>query len=348
MTNDLQKACRNFFTSICLALATFWLLGLFAGQAFANYFGRPSTNGGPTEVKVSVYIIDMDEVDTAAQSFNANIYLRLSWRDPRLAHGGSDEIVRGLHEVWNPRIQILNQQKIWPTFPEIVEISPQGQVVYRQRFWGGFSQPLELVDFPFDKQAFQFIFVSVGYSPQEVELIPDIDARTGLSEKFSLADWSILDWQAGTFEIVPNVKREKVAGYHLTIEGQREYGYFIAKIIIPLCLIVMMSWVVFWIDPNESGTQISVAITAMLTLIAYRFAVGTYLPKVSYLTRLDYFILGATFLVFASLIEVVVTSTYAKIGNIDRARAIDRWARVLFPLVFVAVAIETLIFRFGL
>jgi hypothetical protein len=106
----------------------------------------------------------------------------------------------------------------------------------------------------------------------------------------------------------------------------------------------MMSWVVFLIDPKEAGTQINVAITTMLTLIAYRFAVGTDLPKVSYLTRLDYFILVATFLVFASLVEVVVTSGYAKIGELKRARAIDRWARVLFPLTFIAVCLQSFIF----
>jgi hypothetical protein len=35
-------------------------------------------------------------------------------------------------------------------------------------------------------------------------------------------------------------------------------------------MIVAMSWLVFWIDPKESGSQINVAITTMLTLIAVR------------------------------------------------------------------------------
>jgi len=139
-----------------------------------------------------------------------------------------------------------------------------------------------------------------------------------------------------------------IHGAKFSIKAQRQYGYFIVKVIIPIFLIVMMSCVVFWIDPKESGTQINVAITMMLTLIAYRFAVGADLPKVSYLTRIDYFILAATFLVFASLIEVVITSTYARVGNLYRARKIDRWARILFPTTFILMAFESLIFRFGL
>jgi cadmium resistance protein CadD (predicted permease) len=79
----------------------------------------------------------------------------------------------------------------------------------------------------------------------------------------------------------------------------------------------------------------------MLTLIAYRFAVGADLPKVSYLTRLDFFILSATILVFASLIEVIVTSTMATQEKLGLARRLDNWARVLFPAIFIIVAIKT-------
>jgi threonine/homoserine/homoserine lactone efflux protein len=92
-----------------------------------------------------------------------------------------------------------------------------------------------------------------------------------------------------------------------------------------------------------SGTQISVAITTMLTLIAYRFAIDLDLPKVSYLTRLDFFILISTILVYASLIEVIVTSTFAKSERLSQARAIDRWMRWLFPVTFIAVAVKTLV-----
>jgi len=53
-----------------------------------------------------------------------------------------------------------------------------------------------------------------------------------------------------------------ISGFALSFEARREIGYFIVKVIIPLIFIVAMSWVVFWIDPMESGTQISVAITS--------------------------------------------------------------------------------------
>jgi hypothetical protein len=98
-----------------------------------------------------------------------------------------------------------------------------------------------------------------------------------------------------------------------------------------------MSWAVFWIDPKQVGPQIGVATTSLLTLIAYRFLLGGIVPRVSYLTRLDIFILGSTILVFLALVEAVVTG---QLGSRDKERLalrIDRWSRLAFLVVFLGV-----------
>jgi hypothetical protein len=252
-------------------------------------------------------------------------------------------IVRPLDEIWNPGIQIVNQQKLWLTFPDIVKIAPDGEVLYRQRAWGSFSQPLKLHEFPFDRQVFFIQLAASDYTQDEVELVLDTKEESGIAQELSVADWNILGWKTEPRNYKPTPTVSAISGFAFSFEARRNTGYFIIKVIIPLILIVAMSWVVFWIDPMESGTQISVAITTMLTLIAYRFAIDLDLPKVSYLTRLDFFILISTILVYASLIEVIVTSTFAKSERLSQARAIDRWMRWLFPVTFIAVAVKTLV-----
>ena len=302
---------------------------------------RPTT--GPVKVYVTIFIIDVDEINSASQSFDANVYIQYRWRDQRLAHKGSKSIVRPLDEIWNPEIQIVNQQKLWLTFPDIVKIAPDGEVVYRQRAWGSFSQPLKLHEFPFDRQVFFIQLAASDYTQDEVELVLDTKEESGIAQELSVADWNILGWKTEPRNYKPTPTVNATSGFAFSFEARRNTGYFIIKVIIPLILIVAMSWVVFWIDPMESGTQISVAITTMLTLIAYRFAIDLDLPKVSYLTRLDFFILISTILVYASLIEVIVTSTFAKSERLSQARAIDRWMRWLFPVTFIAVAVKTLV-----
>jgi hypothetical protein len=319
------------------------LLAVFgAVQAESTEMSRPTT--GPLKVYVTIFIIDVDDINGASQSFDANIHVQYRWRDERLAHKGPKSIVRAVDEIWNPEIQVINQQKIWLTLPEIVKISPEGEVLFHQRAWGSFSQPLKLKDFPFDRQVFSVHLATIDYSPEEIEFVPDKNDKSGMAKELSVADWEITGYSAESRPYKPSPATSPMAGFAFSFEAERKAGYFIIKVIIPLILIVAMSWVVFWIDPIESGTQISVAITTMLTLIAYRFAIDTDLPKISYLTRMDFFILLSTVLVYASLIEVVVTSALAKDDSISQARTIDLWMRWVFPLLFTIVAVKSLFF----
>jgi len=298
---------------------------------------RPeAADGGPTIVSVSIFLIDLDGVDNAEQTFTANLSLDMRWSDPRLAHGQDGAIVRPIGEVWNPRLQITNQQRLVKTFAETVSILPDGEVSFQQRVWGNFSQPLDLRAFPFDSQHFRLDLVSASYGPDELTLVSDPDLPSGIAEVLSLPDWQIDGFGVGANSFQPNASVPPLAGFRFEVRASRRVGYYLLKVIFPLILIVAMSWIVFWIDPEESGTQISVSVTSMLTLIAYRFMAGGLLPTISYLTRLDTFILISTLLVFITLIAVIVTSALAKSGRLPLARRLDRIARIAFPTAFFA------------
>ena len=253
-------------------------------------------------------------------------------------------------EVWTPRIQIANESGIVRrTMPETVTVQPDGIVYYRQRFVGPFSQPLSLKDFPFDKHLFQLQFVSSGgYKPSEVVFVPSetwqhdgLKFAAGIADNISLPDWVVIDYDAKTqnYSILPNLENP---GYVFEFTAERAVKYYMLKVILPLILIVMMSWSVFWIDPENAGTQIGVATTSMLTLIAYRFAIDTQVPRVPYATRLDEFIFVSTILVFLSLIEVTITSLLAYNKNVRTARKMDIVSRLVFPAIFVAALYFTI------
>ena len=113
---------------------------------------------------------------------------------------------------------------------------------------------------------------------------------------------------------------------------------------VPLLLIVMMSWLVFWISQALGSVKISTGVTSMLTLIAYRLAIGNDVPKLPYLTLLDAFILVSTVLVVLALIMVVTSTAMWSNGRQDPVRAIDQRCRVMFPAVFVASIASIILF----
>lgn len=306
--------------------------------------GLPDGEAQPVKVQLSIFVLDLDGIDNVNQNFQANLFYVANWNDPRLAHSGSEEITRPLDEVWNPRLQILNQQRTVKTFPDVVKIDPQGNVTYRQRLWGNFSQPLVLHNFPFDQQVLQISIIATGYTPEEVVIASHSEKSSGIGKNLSIPDWKVVDWKAEPLVFSPGSELiESLPGFTLSFRVERQHLFFMAKVIIPLILIMAMSWVVFWMDPKDGGSsQIGISVTAMLTLIAYTFAIGNHLPKVAYLTRLDHFVLASTVLVFLALMEVTVASYQVRCGRVELARRIDRWARWCFPLMFVLIILGSI------
>ena len=303
---------------------------------------RPNANSGPTQISVAVWIVDINSIDSAQQSFTADVFTVLRWRDPRLAHTGTGVAHYALNQIWNPRVVIVNEtNSVSHRLPESVEVDADGTVAYRQRFVGSFAQALVLKSFPFDKQTFHVQLAAIKYSPNEVNFGPDqkwldagIKQAGGISKSITLPDWTVEKWDLKplAYTLAPSLDN---SGYVFEFTASRDVHHYILKVILPLVLIVMMSWAVFWIDPINASSQISVSVTSMLTLIAYRFAVDSQLPRLPYVTRLDAFILTSTLLVFVSLVEVLVTTSL----NNKQAKKIDRYSRVIFPVIFTIASV---------
>ena len=298
----------------------------------------------PVPVTVGIYVADLDSIDTINQSFVARVFYQLRWNDPRLAYHGTGPIKKDLDDIWNPQLQILNQESVQQTNEHLASIMPNGDVTYLAGIWGAFSQPMKLKDFPFDQQSFSFHLVSSIYTPEQVKFIENQSGKSGIAENLSVTDWKIENWDVNTepFNLKGIVERSEIT---FSCEGKRLVSYFVIKMILPLILIVVMSWVVFWMDPMSVTTNVRIAMGSILTLIAYRFSIDAILPRLPYLTSLDYFILASTILVFLSLLQCVISSRIAKKDKVKQANTLNIVCRFIFPLVFIWVILETLVFR---
>ncbi|HET9366967.1 MAG TPA: hypothetical protein VFO22_02770 [Candidatus Udaeobacter sp.] len=335
---------KKFYFSLA-GLVAFSILHARDAEA-PSVIDRPGAEDGPTQVSTGIWIIDVTSIDSAQQNFTAEIAIVLRWKDPRLAHAGKGIVRYPLEQIWHPRMIIVNEtNSVTRKFPDFVEAETDGEVIYRQRYAGAFTQPLRLRSFPFDRQAFRIQLVAVRYRPNEVMFVPDQDwidhglkHAGGIAPEITLPDWTVEKWETKqlNYTLAPGFEH---SGYAFEFTASRNVQHYLLKVILPLVLIVMMSWSVFWTEPTNSNTQFSIAVTSMLTLIAYRFAVDTQLPRLPYMTRLDVFFLVSTLLVFFSLIEVLVTTIFDNNDQVARAKKLDRYCRVIVPVIFVIASI---------
>ncbi len=306
--------------------------------------GRPDPEGTPTRVSAGVYVLDVVEIEDARQSFVADFYFVVRWRDPRLSAAQRGTSLAAcnlsLDAVWHPQVTILNQRNLDAQLPRIVRLDAAGWVEYRQRFYGNLSAPFELQDFPFDRQMLPITLVAVGSTAEEVALA--VDQRTGGMPRFSVAGWSLelAEPRIGTQYVAPQDRH--FPRIEFALEARRDAGFYVSKMLVPLILIVLMAWCVFWIDPAIPAPQIGLSTATVFSLIAFQMTLGNLLPRVSYLTRADKFLLGATLLVFMALGETIATVRLARTGKEELANAVDRWARWIYIALFAGLVTFTL------
>jgi Neurotransmitter-gated ion-channel ligand binding domain/Neurotransmitter-gated ion-channel transmembrane region len=301
----------------------------------------PKTERGKaTEIFVNLAVLDISNIHDKEQKITIDLGLRLTWKDPRLAKKvGKDDMRAKMEDVWTPNIQILNDIGLQKKMAEAVEVQSDGTVTYRQRYVGDISERFNLRKFPRDKQNFEIRFGVSGETENTIKFKQGKVLYFPVNEDVTVEDWWFTPGTLSTKPLTFKGFKSKTPGFTYTFEGKRRIGFYVWTLIVPLVVIVFMSWAVFWLDPQPElfGPQIGIATTSMLTVVAFRFILVSFIPNVAYMTRMDKFLLGALVLVFLSLVEVIVTSDLAKRKKMEMALRVDLISRWCFPIVFAAM-----------
>ncbi|MBN3299748.1 GLRA2 protein, partial [Amia calva] len=93
---------------------------------------------------------------------------------------------------------------------------------------------------------------------------------------------------------------------------ERQMGYYLIQMYIPSLLIVILSWVSFWINMDAAPARVGLGITTVLTMTTQSSGSRASLPKVSYVKAIDIWMAVCLLFVFAALLE------YAAVNFVSR------------------------------
>ena len=148
--------------------------------------------------------------------------------------------------------------------------------------------------FPFDKQKLEIHLYNEKLTDDFRSLVTSYTAQRALKFKNenSIQGWDIdnINVKYKFFEN-PNKNFDMHDGVSLEIEVSRKHGYYIFKIILPILLILSLCWLSVWLPPKEIQSRLTVTIVCLLSLIAYNFVIDADIPKLEYLTIMDFIIL---------------------------------------------------------
>ena len=119
---------------------------------------------------------------------------------------------------------------------------------------------------------------------------------------------------------------------------KRNINYFIFKILIPVFLILSIAWSVLWIPPNQVESRLTTSIVALLALIAYNFVFNEDLPKLSYLTSMDKYILISYLF---CCIPTFLTVYFSRINQRDYKKAVtmNKRSRLYGSIIYALLVV---------
>jgi hypothetical protein len=291
----------------------------------------------------------ISEVNQRGENFVVVGDLKLLWQDPAFAFNPDtcqcnikvleraqfDQLVAQNHLRW-PRFIFYNQQgKRWIQ-QETFLIWPNGRVRYYERFSATLQAPdFDFKRFPFDSQKFFIILDCIV--PEQFFVFENMTDFTRVGKQLGEEEWYI------TKSSTKISRQEFGTRFSFGFEAKRHLSFYVFRIFVPLLLIIIVSWITFFLGDYSKRIDISGA--NLLVFIAFNFTIASDLPRLGYLTFLDA-ILISTFIVTALTVvfNVSLKRLDAK-GRGELAQRIDDYVIGAY-LVFYAVALGLLILLF--
>ncbi|XP_071748632.1 glutamate-gated chloride channel isoform X3 [Lepeophtheirus salmonis] len=290
-------------------------------------------------VTVNIFVRSFSNIDDVKMEYSFQITLRQQWNDGRLrfkdkllsmeARIGDkfdkDKIryltMTDSSKVWMPDTFFRNE-KIG-RFHNIlqdnlyVRVFPNGDVLYSIRVSLTCACSMHLALFPLDKQTCNLDVASYGWTMNDLiyqwkETNPvQMVANLSLPGGFKLDGFTNHNCDVKT-------ATGSYSCLRVEITFARQLSFYVLTIYIPCFMIVLVSWMSFWIDHKAVPARVSLGITTLLAMSTTQASINSSLPPVAYTKAIDVWCGVCVTFVFSALLEYALVN-YASRSDAQRA-----------------------------
>ncbi|KAK9875604.1 hypothetical protein WA026_009404 [Henosepilachna vigintioctopunctata] len=288
---------------------------------------RPDFGGSPAVVEVDIMVRSMGPISEVDMTYSMDCYFRQTWVDRRLAFPGnaSDTLalsISMLGRIWKPDTYFYNGKHSYlhtiTTPNKFVRLYQNGRVLYSSRLTIKAGCPMNLEDFPMDIQRCPLKFGSFGYTAKDLIYKWNDIRQVATAEDMKLSQFDLIATPAANRTDPLSNSDSQAAKYSMLLVSfhlQRHMGNFLIQVYGPCVLLVVLSWVSFWLNREATADRVSLGITTILTMTFLGLEARTDLPKVPYPTALDFFVFLAFTFIFATIIQFAVVHYFTKYGS---------------------------------
>ncbi|XP_038121539.1 glutamate-gated chloride channel isoform X5 [Culex quinquefasciatus] len=289
---------------------------------------RPSGINGTdleaTQVFVNMFLRSISKIDDYKMEYSVQLTFREQWLDERLKFDDIGGRLKYLtlteaNRVWMPDLFFSNEKEghfhniIMPNV--YIRIFPYGSVLYSIRISLTLACPMNLKLYPLDRQVCSLRMASYGWTTADlvflwkegdpVQVVKNLHLPRFTLEKF-LTDYCNSKTNTGEYSCLK-----------VDLLFKREFSYYLIQIYIPCCMLVIVSWVSFWLDQGAVPARVSLGVTTLLTMATQTSGINASLPPVSYTKAIDVWTGVCLTFVFGALLEFALVN-YASRSDMHR------------------------------
>eukprot|EP00048_Salpingoeca_helianthica_P018086 m.240649 g.240649 ORF g.240649 m.240649 type:complete len:523 (-) comp23519_c0_seq1:35-1603(-) len=308
----------------------------------------------PVQIAVQFRLNHLYNVDAVTNTFSIDVFTRLHWTDPRLAFNTTwRKTIRVAPEmVWRPDLVYYNGITA-QTFAEVVEIASDGTVFWGRQQLLTMAASLDLHEFPFDQQTVTLVLVSLSYDT--VDLNTTLYQGAGVFPDpiayFKSSVWMM----TGTTSTVNHMQLREFdpnpyAFTRVSFNITRQFDTYVVKYMMLLGFLVFLSALSYCIDAGSAPARVACSFILVVALAAFNIYVSKDLPKLSYATFMDQYVLVCFAYALVSVFEYATVNyfiTQPQKELVTIGKNMDRFFMFTAPPMWLLVLFLFFIFSTG-
>ncbi|XP_071550013.1 glycine receptor subunit alpha-2-like isoform X3 [Panulirus ornatus] len=293
----------------------------------------PKGGNDPTTVYFHVTVMSLDSIDESSMTYAADIFFAQSWKDWRLrlpdnmTHDYRLLPVSWLKDIWRPDSFFKNAKAV--TFQEMtipnhyIWLYQDNTILYMVKLTLVLSCAMNFQLYPHDTQECHMKIESLSHTTDDLVFIWDPEVPVEVERSIELPQLDLVKKYTGDCTQVYSTGN--FTCLEIVFTFKRRLGYYLFHTYIPTCLIVIMSWISFWIRPEAVPARVTLGVTSLLTLSTQHANSQKSLPPVSYIKAIDVFMSSCTVFVFFSLMEYALVNVV--LGDVPEEIDVNRRMR---------------------
>ncbi|XP_013888237.1 gamma-aminobutyric acid receptor subunit rho-2 [Austrofundulus limnaeus] len=214
---------------------------------------------------------------------------------------------RLVKKIWVPDVFFVHSKRSFihdtTTDNIMLRVYPDGHVLYSLRVTVTAACNMDFSRFPLDSQTCSLELESYAYTDEDLMLYwKSGDESLSTDDRISLSQFLIQKFHT-TSRLAFYSSTGSYNRLYINFTLRRHIFFFLLQTYFPATLMVMLSWVSFWIDRRAVPARVSLGITTVLTMSTIITGVNASMPRVSYIKAVDIYLWVSFVFVFLSVLE---------------------------------------------